>query len=47
MHVLASHFAVERQDEVVLLVGEAAVPDRRAEVVEPPEAAALAAPFKP
>jgi hypothetical protein len=45
--VLASDFAVEGQDEVVFLIGEAAVPELRAEVVEPPQAAALAASFQP
>ena len=46
-HVLAPDIAVEGEDEVVFLVGEAAVPELRAEVVEPPQAAALAASLQP
>jgi hypothetical protein len=45
--VLASNLAVERQDEAVFLVGEAAVPELRAEVVEPAKTAALTASFQP
>ena len=40
----AADGGVERADDVVLLRGEAAVTEARAEVVEPPQAAALAAP---
>jgi hypothetical protein len=45
--VLASDVAVEGEDEVIFIVSEAAVPELRAEVVEPPQAAALAASFQP
>jgi len=45
--VLASKLAVEGQDEVVFLVGEAAVSELRAEVVEPAKTAALTASFQP
>lgn len=45
--VLASDLVVEGEDEVVFLVGEAAVPELRSEVVEPPKAAALTASFQP
>jgi hypothetical protein len=45
--VLASDLAVEGEDESVFLVGEAAVPELRAEVVEPAKAAALTAPLQP
>lgn len=43
----AADGGVERADDAVLVRGEAAVPDARAEVVEPPQAAALAAPAQP
>jgi hypothetical protein len=45
--VLASNLAVEGQDEVVFLVGEAAVSELWAEVIEPAKAAALTASFQP
>ena len=43
----AADGSVEGADDAVLVVGVAAVPDVRAQVVEPPEAAALAAPVQP
>jgi hypothetical protein len=45
--LLSYNFAVEGQDEVVLLVGETAMPELPAEVVEPPQAAALTASLQP
>ena len=45
--VLASKLAVEGQDEVLFLVGEAAVSELRAEVVEPAKTAALTISFQP
>jgi hypothetical protein len=45
--ILAPDLSVEGQYEAVLLLREAAVPERRAEVVEPPQTAALAAASKP
>jgi hypothetical protein len=44
---LASELGVEGDDDGVLLLGEAAVPDVWPEVVEPPQPAALAAPLQP
>jgi hypothetical protein len=38
---------VEAADDPVFLLGEAAVPDVRPEVVEPPQPAAFAAPVQP
>jgi hypothetical protein len=43
---LASELGVEGDDDGVLLLGEAAVPDVGAEVIEPPQPAALAAPLQ-
>jgi len=45
--VLASKLAVEGQDKVVFLVGEAAVSELGAEVVQPAKTAALTASFQP
>jgi hypothetical protein len=44
---LAPELGVEGHDDGVLLGGEAAVADVRAEVVEPAQPAALAAPLEP
>lgn len=43
----ASNRVVERADDVVLLLGVAAVLDVRPQVVQPPEPAALAAAVEP
>ena len=47
IYVPAPDGDVEAADEAVLVLGEAAVPDVRPEVVEPPQPAALAAPVQP
>jgi hypothetical protein len=44
--VPAAYADVEAENDPVLLLREPAVPDVRPEVVEPPEAAALAAPLQ-
>ena len=46
VQVPAAYADVEAEDDPVLLLREPSVPDVRPEVVEPPEAAALATPLQ-